>query len=274
MKTDIYTFTGTGTALSISDQVGDSIGDTTVRLIPKLMENAVAEELKADAPRVGFIFPNYFGGIPNIVLDFIRKLNMDEVKYVFAIVPAGGGSGFSLRYLKKELEQKGKKLNYGRYVMSIGNYIAASYYEAILKSGERREKVLGLLRENILLYAEDIKKEKDFVEWSNPFVYMVNRFLSSFSTKEILKDTSNGDRKYSVNSKCTGCSTCLNVCQANNIVMTGGNPSFRHQCYRCMACMQYCPQNAIVFEGKELSKKKYMHPDFPAKEMIRRIQET
>lgn len=126
MKTCIYVFSGTGTALSISDQVSDTIGDTIVKLIPQLLEKSTGE-IKAGAPKIGFVFPNYFGGIPNVVLTFIRKLNMDGVKYIFAIVPAGGGQGYSLKFLKKELQQKGKQLDYGRYVAGVSNYIVAGY---------------------------------------------------------------------------------------------------------------------------------------------------
>ena len=99
MKTCIYAFSGTGTALSIADQVCDTLGDATVELIPRLL-NGSAGEIRASAPKIGFVFPNYFGGIPNAVLAFIQKLNMDDVRYIFAVVPAGGGQGYSLKFLQ------------------------------------------------------------------------------------------------------------------------------------------------------------------------------
>jgi ferredoxin len=210
--------------------------------------------------------------MPNAVLTFIRKLNMDDVHYVFAIVPAGGGQGYSLRHLQKELAQKGKILAYGRYAAGMSNYIVAGYYKLLVKVGERREKALRLLREKIQLYSSEIMADMCFVEWSNPFIFAVNRLLSSLSSREVIKDTSNGDNDFSVGGKCTGCAICQKVCQANNIVMADNKPSFQHKCFRCMACIQYCPQNAIYFKGKELSNPKYTHPDYPAQEMIRRIQ--
>ena len=271
MNTCIYTFSGTGTALSISDQVRDAVGNATVKLIPRIIERS-AGAIKADAPKIGFVFPNYFGGIPNAVLKFIRKLDMDSVTYIFAIVPAGGGQGYSLKYLQKELQQKGKKLDYGRYVAGVSNYIVAGYYESTSKVGVQRERYLVSMREKTSMYAEEIKMEKRLVEWSNPLIFAVNRLLSSFTPSEIVKDTSYGDKEYSISDKCTGCGICQKVCQASNIVMTNHKPDFQHKCYRCMACIQYCPQNAIIFNGKELTKPKYVHPDYPAQEMIRRIQ--
>lgn len=127
MKTCIYTFSGTGTALSIADQVRDRHDDATTELITLLMD-APCEEITAHAPKIGFVFPNYFGGIPNAVRTFIQKLNMDGVEYIFSIVTAGGGQGHSLKHLQRELQQKGKALNYGRYVKGVSNYIVAGYY--------------------------------------------------------------------------------------------------------------------------------------------------
>jgi len=271
MKTCIYTFSGTGTALSIADQTRDILGDTTIELIPQLLEKSNGV-MKVNAPKVGFVFPNYFGGIPNAVQRFVQKLDMDCVRYIFSIVPAGGGQGYSLKFLQRELQQKGKMLHYGRYAKAISNYIVAGYYMGMAK--EKQENVLRSLREKISLYAEEIKTDRIFVEWSNPAVFIVNRLLSSLSSREVINDTSDGDRKYSVGDKCTGCGICLKVCQANNIMMTGDKPSFQHKCYRCMACLQYCPQNAILFNGKEMNKPKFTHLDFPTQEMIRRIHEN
>ena len=273
MTTCIYVFSGTGTALSIADQVGDIVGDATVALIPQLLNQSTGE-IKADAPRVGFVFPNYFGGMPQVVTSFIRRLNMDDVRYVFAIIPAGGGQGFSLRFLKKELRHKGVALNYGRYVTGPSNYIVAGYYGALVKVGEKQERQIALLREKSQQYAGEIQRERCHVEWSNPLIFAMNRILSSLSSRDVLKDTSGGDRDYSASDSCTGCRACQKVCQANNIVMMDNKPSFQHQCYRCMACMQYCPHNAIMFKGRELNKPKYVHPDYPQGSMILRIREN
>jgi len=269
MKTCIYTFSGTGTALAIADQVGDAIGDATVKLIPRLLQESPGEII-ADAPKIGFVFPNYFGGIPNAVRAFVQKLNMDSVHYCFAIITAGGGQGYSIKHLQRELHKKGKHLDYARYAKGCSNYIVAGYYKGM--DGEKRDSVLRLMREKIHLYAGEIKADRLFVERSNPLIFAVNRLLSTLSSHNVIKDTSGGDKEYSAGSKCTGCSTCRKLCQANNIVMLDNRPSFQHKCYRCMACIQYCPQNALLFKGKELNKPKYCHPDFPAEEMIRRIQ--
>lgn len=270
MKTCIYTFSGTGTALSIADQVRDTLGDATTKLIPVLLSEP-GGEIVADAPKIGFIFPNYYGGIPNAVQRFIHRLNMDRVQYIFSIVVAGGGQGYSMKFLQRALHKKSKELNYGRYVKGVSNYIIADYYQGMTK--EKQSQTLHLLRERVQLFAGEIKANRSFVQRSNLIVYGINRLLSNISSHEFLRDTSYGDRDYRVNDRCTGCGICQRVCQANNIEMSGNKLSFRHKCYLCMACLQYCPQNAIQYKNKVLSMQKYTHHDFPASEMARRIQE-
>jgi len=269
MNTKIYTFSGTGSALSIADQLRDAIGNATVELIPGLMK----DEIKADAPVIGFVFPNYFGRIPEVVRSFVRKLDMGDARYIFAIVNAGGGQGYSLKFLRKELQEKGKDLSYGRYVKGLSNYIVAGYYKILSETGEKRDKVVDSLRKTVSLYADEIKAEKLFIERSNPVIYSVNRFLSNIASHDVINDTSGGDRDYSAGVSCTGCGTCKGVCQANNIVISDNKPEFLHECYRCMACIQYCPQKAILFRGKELTAPRNTHPDYPAEIMISRIRE-
>ena len=271
MKTCIYTFSGTGTALSIADQVCDILGDAAVRLIPQLLEKSNGK-IDTDAPRIGLIFPNYFGGIPNAVQRFLHELNIDSVDYIFAVVTAGGGQGYSLKFLQRALQEKGKALNYGRYVKGLSNYIVAGYYRGT--AVDKQERVLRAMHEKISTYSWEIKENKNFVERSSPVIYRINRILSTFSSRKMLNDTSGGDSDFSAGDRCIGCGICKNVCQANNIEISGGKPVFRHRCYRCMACIQYCPQNAILFKNKEMNKVKYTNPDFPAAKMILRIQES
>jgi len=284
MNTIIYTFSGTGTALSIANQLRNAIEAASaasaapaapaapvasVELIPGLPK----DEVKAEAPVVGFVFPNYFGGIPNIVRSFVRRLDMANARYIFSIVTAGGGQGYSLKFLQEELQEKGKTLNYGRYVKGLSNYIVAGYYKLLSETGEKRDKTVDSLREKTSLYADEIIAEKQFVERSNPVIYSVNRFLSNIASHDVINDTSGGDKDYSAGGGCTGCGTCKGVCQANNIVMTDNKPEFLHECYRCMACIQYCPRKAILYKGKELTAPRCTHPDYPAETMISRTKE-
>ena len=147
MKTCIYVYSSTGTSLSIAENISANLENAEIKLIPGLLKKAEGSEIKADAETVGFIFPNYFGGIPAIVARFIENLNLESADFIFAVIPAGGGQGYTLKFLEKELARKGKKLNYGKYVRGISNYIVGWYYSLLAKNGEKRTKIVKELEE-------------------------------------------------------------------------------------------------------------------------------
>jgi ferredoxin len=265
MEYCIYVFSGTGTSLSIAKNVSNYLGNAEIKLIPYLLENTVNNEIIADTETIGLIFPNYFGGIPNIIKNFINILNLDKVNYIFSIVTAGGGQGYSLKFLEKMLLKKGKKLNYGKYITGISNYIVAWYYDFIIKTGEQRDKIIRKIEEQSEYFAKDISQRKAEVEKSKFLTYLINRILSS---KKIIRDTRLWDKEFIVDDNCIGCETCKKVCQVKNIKIENKKPIFQHNCQRCMACIQYCPKNAIGFNGKPLNKPRYFHPDYPAENII------
>lgn len=271
IKTSIYVFSGTGTSLAIAKKIGNYLGNTSIISITNALENANENEIKVESSKIGFIFPNYFGGIPNIVLKFIERLNLENVNYIFSVVTAGGDQGYSLKFLKKELEKKGGKLDYGKCVAGLSNYIVGWYYSAICKQTAQRENTIRLIDDKVRKIAKDIVCEKSAVDKNQYFSYKLSHLISP---KKVIKDTRPWDKEFKADDKCNGCGICQKVCQVKNIKMNDHKPDFQHNCQRCMACIQYCPNNAIRHNGKILNKPKYFHPEVPAKEMINFINKN
>jgi len=268
MKTCIYVFSGTGTSLAVAKKIADSLDNAELKLIPTILKNAEGNEINSEATTIGFVFPNYFSRIPDIVLRFINTINLDKANYIFSVVTSGGGPGHSLKALEHELIKKGKKLNYGKSITVSSNYIVARYYKFVCNTGKKRANALHKLEQKAKQFANDISCEKNEIE--------VRQFQLSllFSSKSPSIDTQLWDKKLSIEENCNGCRTCENVCQVRNIKMKNEKPDFQHNCQWCMACLQYCPQYAIGFRGRPLIKSKYFHPDYPAKEMINFIREN
>ena len=265
MKTCIYVYTGTGTSLSIAENICSNLENAEIKLIPNLLKNTVNNEIKAEFETIGFVFPNYFGNIPAAVLQFIRILNPTKASYIFAVIPAGGGQEYTLKFLEKELAKKDKKLNYGKYVTGISNYIVGWYYNFLVKKDKKQTKIAEKLQENSKTFSNDIIQKKNEVDKSKFIVYMVNLILTP---KKIRYDTRSWDKEFSTDKNCIGCRTCEKICQFGNIKIENNKPAFQHNCQRCMACIQYCPKKAIGFNGKPLNKPRSFHPDYPAGKMI------
>jgi len=265
MKICIYVFSGTGTSLSIAKNICNNLENSEIKLIPSLLYGNENKEIEVGFETIGFVFPNYFGRIPAVVSKFISILNMENAKYIFSVITAGGGQGYSLKFLQKELAKKGKVLNYGKYVTGLSNYIVGWYYSLIAKTDKKRTEVIKKLEEKAKSISDDIISKKNEVEKSKFIIYMVNQILTP---KRIRDDTRSWDKEFTITKNCIGCKICEKICQVKNIRIDNGKPSFKHNCQRCMACIQYCPKNAIGINGKPLLKPRSFHPDYPAEKMI------
>lgn len=265
MNATTYVFSGTGTSLAMATNICNAMENTEIISIPHVLKSAGEDEIKIESSKIGFIFPCYFGSVPNLVLNFIRKANLENVKYIFTVVTCGGNTGIGLKTIAEELDYKGKKLNYGKSISLSSNYIVAWYYYLTCKKDKQLENALQSFEYNSIQFAKDIVSEKSDIDKSSYFLYKISRLLSP---KSIAQDTRTWDIEFSANEKCNKCGICSKVCPVNNIRMVNQKPEFQHNCQRCMACIQYCPSNAISFNGKSLNKQKYYHPDFPAKKMI------
>jgi flavodoxin len=124
MSTTIYYFTGTGNSLSIARRLQEGLTDCSLVPVVKCMK-VPNDTLIAESEVVGFVFPLYFYSIPEIILKFVKSIDLSRAKYLFAVVTRGGGwwQGSALGHLKKCLKQQGYNLSAGFYIRMPDNYI-------------------------------------------------------------------------------------------------------------------------------------------------------
>lgn len=255
MKNRIYFFTGTGNSLKVAKDIAGSLPDCEIV--------AICRGTRLDIPtgfdRIGFVFPVYFFGLPQMVVEFIRKANLSQknAKYYFAVATPGGFSGKPVVQLQRLLTQKGIHLAYGKKIRMNANFIVrygsiGLYYKTAMRSYDRHiqkimQDVKAMRTNNIEKYSERIEK-----------IYL-----------DSIRDVHKTEEGYHTNDKCTSCGVCAGVCPAGNITLDHGRPTFHHRCESCMACIQFCPQKALNYKDKTQSRKHYTHPDIRAAEISR-----
>lgn len=262
MKTVIYLFTSTGNGLKLAKEVKSRIENCVIKSIPSEMKKG---SWKIDGDNVGFIYPTYYGSIPDIVKNFIELADIVNGDYFFGLVSAGGNSGFSLKFLNKALNSKGKSLNFGDKITLVSNYMSGWYYEMIMPDDEELQKRLSGVKPFIENSVDRIKNRINYIVKEKAIEYHIPRIISP---TRYVKDTRPWDKEFSVSDKCVKCGTCKSVCPVDNITMESNKPKFNHNCQRCMACMQFCPKKSISILGKPMNKKHYSHPDISKKELI------
>ena len=123
MRNRIYFFTGTGNSLKVAKDIAESLTECEIVAIYKDVEI----DIPTGYERIGFVFPVYYFGLPDMVADFIRraKLSKENAAYYFAVSTPGGLSGKPIVQLDRLLSEKGLHLDYGTKIRMNANYIVS-----------------------------------------------------------------------------------------------------------------------------------------------------
>ncbi len=243
MSKTIYYFSATGNSLQTALDIAEGIGDTEIISVAKAGKN-----VKSDSEVIGFVYPVFAGGLPNMVHDFIQSGNWKKDAYIFAIATCGMSAGGANYEIDKLLRQQGTHLSYGMKLCMGTNYIVL--YD--LKP-EARNKILAKADRQLKVIISDLNERKSN-RWSRGTAFSRKRH------KKIAATYKTTDMNYIVSDSCRVCGQCSSICPAKNIQIIDNKPKFLHQCEHCMACIHWCPQKAINVSNKTQSRSRYHHP--------------
>jgi ferredoxin len=224
-------------------------------------------EILANTENVGFVFPLYFSGIPDIVEQFVKKLEFENAKYVFAIVTRGGSSADAFGQLDKLLRTKSKRLNMGWYIRMPNNYIIPFYYKYTCPQGEKRQALYRQADAETREIAELITAQRNLIKEKNVVLNTFARLMRAVYLLGI-GDVHRRDTSFCLDETCNSCGICEKVCPVGNITLSEGKPRWQHHCQHCMACIQLCPQEAIQYGKQTKGKPRYRHPEIMIKDII------
>lgn len=260
MKNRIYFFTGTGNSLKAAKDIASSLPECEVVAICEGMDM----DIPAGLERIGFVFPVYFYGLPNLVEDFVRRsaLSKENAKYFFAVATPGGFSGKPLAQLNNLFAKKGIHLDYGKKIRMNANYLVSYgsiglyYITAMMGYAKHIKAIISDVSE---MKTNEIERPKERT-------YQIYR--------KYISKVHQLDKGYHTNDACNSCGICVSVCPVKNIKLENGRPVFSHQCESCMACLQYCPKKALNYENKTQKRKRYTHPDIKHTEISKYYKST
>jgi len=250
MSKTIYYFTATGNSLQAALDIAEGIGDAEVVSVTKAGMN-----VKCDSGVIGFVFPSFCWGMPNMMRDFIASGSFNKDAYFFTVVTCGSSPGGSAYNVDTLLREKGAKLSYGAKVKMVSNYIPM--YDV---NTATQDEVLAKAEQALAGITRDIKEQKTSVFKKGFWLIRMIRGKMMASYKTI-------DKNYNVNESCIGCGTCASVCPARNIELADGKPTFKHNCEHCIACIHWCPQKAINYKDKTQNRHRYHHPKVKAEQL-------
>lgn len=131
MKTAICYFSGTGNSRHAADRLIDEFPSATLKPIVALLASGrpiVDEEI------IGIVFPIHAFTLPHIVKEFLKRVEMPNASYIFALSTRECSSRVAMR-IDRLLRHEGRKLNAFFSVQGPQSYLpvfrAASFDDAL-----------------------------------------------------------------------------------------------------------------------------------------------
>lgn len=258
MKTTIFYFTGTGNSLKVAKDLYESLDDCVMVPMVKEWEKDV---ITTSSEKVGFVFPMHYWGLPRVVYDFIYKLNLDKVKYIFTVITRSGDlDANALPQIEELLNRSSKHLNSSYFVQMPANYILGEETH----SKEEQEEYFKKEAQQITKIVNDINTNKMAIE-----IDPTKKKRSFEKTNKVFReDVFESDKFFYADDSCNSCGICANVCPVSNIKLVEGKPQWQHRCVQCLACIHYCPEVSIQYGDKTIKRGRYHHPEITVKDMM------
>ncbi len=132
----IFYFGSTGNSKYCAEKIAAATNDRIISIADALKDEEHIYHL-APQEQLGFVFPTYFMDVPQIVMEFIKKIEIQgyESQYVFSIITCNNVPGYIGERIHDILLGKGFK-----YSWSLFDYYARKLCNCLLHAKPRKRK--------------------------------------------------------------------------------------------------------------------------------------
>lgn len=234
----IFYFSGTGNSAWAARQLARLTGDkaydiTNLNQLPTL----------DSAKQIGFVFPVYAWGAPEIMAEFAKKLPKTQ-SFTFGVCTCGGDAGLTMKQFSKVYS-----LSSSYSLVMPNNYIIGSDTD---NEGEIRQKITAA-RAELERMAQEIQQQEPVYRVHEGGLAGVKSHLANFGFNKFARSA----KPFFAENHCNGCGLCMRNCPAHAITLRNGKPVWAAQCFQCLRCINECPQQAIQYGKSTAGRRRY-----------------
>ncbi|WP_414470276.1 EFR1 family ferrodoxin [Methanobacterium sp. ACI-7] len=249
----IFYFSGTGNSLYVARKLQENDGSELIDIADALNKKRFKYKVKDDE-KIGFIFPVYFYGLPNLVSDFVDQLTIESNSkpFIYSVITCGASIGNADKMLDNILKQKNLQLDSSFSVVMPSNYVI------MYNVPDKQKQKLTLFNaekeiEEIIRLLEANKKgnfaHHGFISILTPIMYPIYGFYRK-------------TKNFSATDACNSCGLCEKICPSEIIKLKSGKPEWiEGKCSHCSACINRCPTLAIQYGKSTMKRGRYVHPN-------------
>ncbi|MBN2239668.1 MAG: EFR1 family ferrodoxin [Dehalococcoidales bacterium] len=263
MSTSIYYFSGTGNTLCIARGLKERLTDAEIMPIVPLLKN---KTVLPETESIGICFPIQSFSYPWVAAEFLSKLDLSRVAYIFAL-----SSRHCFYKVFTDLEKDSlasRKFDACFSIQMPQNYIPmfkTPLPDEVKEADRNMEADLDAI-------AGTIQKRETYRPKDSPLWYPISRLIFPLFTRYFRKTRlPDMGRSFFSDENCTGCGTCEKVCLTDRIKMVNGRPQWLDnvKCAYCFACLHLCPAQSVQIKGRNTEKKqRYHHPSVTVNDII------
>ena len=234
----IFYFSGTGNSAWAARQLARLTGDdaydiTTLKELPSL-----------DGSRqIGFVFPVYAWGAPEVMAEFAKKLPKPQV-FTFGLCTCGVDAGLAMKEFSKLYP-----LSSSYSLAMPNNYIIGSDTD----DEDKIQQKIAAARGELERMAREIQAQERVYRVHEGGLAGVKSHFANFGFNKFARSA----KPFFAESSCNGCGLCQSSCPAHAITLRANKPVWAAQCYQCMGCINACPQQAIQYGKATAGRRRY-----------------
>lgn len=251
----IFCYSATGNSHWAAKTLADALDERLVSVTDSLKSGEPLTYSISETETLGFVFPVHAWGPPQILLDFISRMELNgfDGQYVFALATCGDTAGNTMGAMARAFAGKGLPLDSKWELMMPNNYLPIYDVDSPEQESaklERAQTDIEHIRELIAERTADTKLIGGRYGWL--MSSLVNWLFRQFGMRSA---------PFFATDACISCGRCARICLTGAIRMGGeGKPEWVGKCDHCCACINRCPARAIQY-GKATEKRgRYCHP--------------